>query len=245
MELLSKRVKLNCYYKEEILINISEKENKMTLMLKNTGEKSSLTLRYGDGLNKAIQILPGKQVELPTEMSKKLIQSYLSLFKDLKIIEVKKGEKKSEVDKEGSKKDSTTGQNTKDTSKQDDVSKNEANTESGSIQKDDNTNSKSNEGELENENQSLGGQSHSVQNSKSTDGQKDSGSDGDVSDNNQTQGENTAGSVLVQYTAKELKAKSPDEIKEIAKNLGIDINAPETNSKKELIAVILNKQENK
>ncbi|MBQ3420256.1 MAG: hypothetical protein IJH34_01015, partial [Romboutsia sp.] len=60
----------------------------MNLFLTNNSKKSSLTLRYGDGLNKAVQIpalgIKPAPIELLTDV--KLLRSYTHVFKNLEIV---------------------------------------------------------------------------------------------------------------------------------------------------------------
>lgn len=59
----------------------------MTLFLHNTSKNKTLTLRYGNGNNFMIQLNPLEKAVLPLEITKQKLQSYLHLFKDLKIID--------------------------------------------------------------------------------------------------------------------------------------------------------------
>lgn len=213
----------------------------MTLMFENTSENKSLSLRYGNGLNLAIQLLPGEKKPIPVEFTKGLLQSYLSLFKDLKVIEEVKG-KKNEAVKKSSEENNTPRQNVQNLSEQSNALENGADTGSGSTEENNKSDSESNKGELDNENKSSENTSNNIQEGSEKD--QTGGSNGTLDNSDKT--ENATGQVPEeQYTAKQLKALHIDQIKEIAIKLGIDVEAPETNSKKELIAVILNKQGNK
>ena len=205
----------------------------MSLVLKNTG-KNSITIRFGEGLNQALQLLPDESKPLPLNMSKSLIQSYLSLFKDLKIVDVKQKDNGHEKNiQKGDSENSSTGKNSKNNEQEKEDSKisqevNNIPSESQSVgEKDDN---KSNKDKTNNISED------STNDSISTNKAPDEGSDAKKSS---TEGSNTE---EIKYSAKDLKALSTDKIKEIAIGLGIDVEDPKTNSKKEIIAVILNKQ---
>jgi len=199
----------------------------MTLMLRNNSKKSSLTLRYGDGLNKAIQIAPGQDVDFPLEMSKGLIKSYLTLFPNLEVVdsskEVKKAVETKDENKNENKDDS---QNTQDDNNNE--NKDNANDQqTGSEGDKDNTKNESDEAGQSDEDKS-----------KDPDDKKEGSAD-ENSDEVDTNNENKKKI----YTAAQLKNMSADQVKEIAISYGIDVEAQETNTKKEQMAIILNKQQ--
>ena len=199
----------------------------MSLMLKNTG-KNSITIRFGEGLNQALQILPEESKPLPINMSKSLMQSYLSLFKDLKVVDAKNDNGHEKNIQKDTGKNSSTGENSKNNKEEKEDPK--------ISQEVDNIPSESQSVGEENENMSNKDKADNISENSPVD------SFGTDKASDEESGEGSVPNEEVKYTAKDLKALSIDEIKEIAIGLGIDVEDPKTNSKKEIIAVILNKQ---
>ena len=208
----------------------------MTILLKNVTSKKVLTLRYGDGMNSLLQLLPGEEKPVPVLMRKGLLQYYLSVFRgDLEVIdseqkESKKMEEPNDVTKENEAK----------ISKEEDKEKDETESSSDDV---------SNTGNPENgENDPLNPEDNSE---NGEDGEndpltEDKENDPLNPDNSETEKSNIDivgdNKETKELTEKELTKLSAEKIKELAKSLGIEVT--DSSTKKALIPVILNKQGN-
>lgn len=180
----------------------------MTLYLENTSKNKVITLRYGEGNNKMLQLNPGEKKPLPVEITKYKLKTYLHLFKDLKVVEELK------EDKKNAKKINPKPENIDDNSKE------------GKEVGQDDTEGQSNNIPNESENSQEGEKS-----------QSDSDSNGDRIEDNSNEDKNDQPTL---FTEKELNGLKADQIKELARTLGIEVT--EDSTKKGLIPVILDKQ---
>lgn len=213
----------------------------MTLMLVNESKKEAITLRYGDGLNKMMQLNPEQKAPCPPELRRTLLQHYLATFKDLKLIDDSQPVKvKEQKDGETVKaQDSTSTQipeekdQTKDGEKSDDNdSSNEGDSKDGDVNPD--QGDQVGDGQDNSEDQDNSGD---PANSGDQEGQ-----DGTVDQNNQptSEGDAAGQDETVAYDEKTLTKLSAEEVKKIAASLGIEVTDEST--KKGLIPVILDKQ---
>ena len=203
----------------------------MTLYLHNTSKKKTVCLRYGDGNNYMLQLNPEEKKELPREITKQKLQSYLHLFKDLKVEEdvVKVDEDKSNTELENNDTDNTPGESTGSDNTKGELnnsSKDNANTQGESDESVPGENNSS-EGELD-------GQESQDKKEPSSDGNDPESNKEPAGDAEKDNGE------AIAFTEKELVALKADQIKELAKTLGIEVT--ENSTKKGLIPVILDKQ---
>lgn len=198
----------------------------MAIFFKNTSKIKSISLRYGDGNNNMIQLKPGQQEPVPTIFNKQKLQSYLRLFKDLRIVEelekVKEVKETKEVKEENN---DIVGEVNGDSNK--DNSESQLSTpDNTSGEQPDNLN-------LQDDNQQSENQEEN--NYPVVEGNNE----GDQ--NNKDQLESKEDNLPI-YTEKELNGLKAGIIKEIAQKLGIEVT--EDSTKKALIPVILNKQGN-
>ena len=222
----------------------------MTLYLENTSEKKTITLRYGEGNNYMLQINPKKKELLPLELTKQKLKIYLHLFKDLKLVEEKekKVESNENISKNNIKPENPTNSNKEgEQSGSDSTEKEstESDSEPGENTEGQGDKEPENNGEdSTNENESLGendGQDNKEDESSESSNEGQSSSES-TSDAENGVGESRQRDKLPQYTEKELTKFSAEQVKEIAKQLGIEVT--EDSTKKALIPVILNKQGN-
>ena len=232
------------------------------LFLENTSKKMSLTLRYGDGLSRSIQIAPLAKHPLPLEMSKGLLQSYLHLFKDLKVVEEGKTkvENNDEIDADtntdsndqSTNNDSNedeatvvTGQDTVDQTNsdqagQDDTTETDENGTEESQESAGDASEESTEENLADNNDQPG---EDVNDQSSNDETAGEGNEGQPDSESTDDAEDGTGEAGSKYTEKQLSKLSAEEVKALAAELGIEVTEDAT--KKALIPVILNKQEEK
>lgn len=235
------------------------------LFLENTSEKMSITLRYGDGLSRSIQIAPLAKHPLPLEMSKGLLQSYLHLFKDLKVVEEDKTkvENNGEIDADtntdsndqstnnDSDKDETTvvtGQDTVDQTNsdqagQDDTTETDENETEESQESAGDASEESTEENLADNDETTVVTGEDVNDQSSNDETAGEGNEGQPDSESTDDAEDGTGEAGSKYTEKQLSKLSAEEVKALAAELGIEVTEDAT--KKALIPVILNKQEEK
>lgn len=212
----------------------------MTVYLFNNSKTKSLSLRYGNGMQKLIQIAPGKSVEMPSSLTKGLLASYLNLFKgDLRVVKEIPEEVKDETAQENT---TPTQVSEEENEKEDgeessnDESSNEGDNQTGTadteVEGDDN-------GTETTENASGDGDNSEENNSTDGDGEQPSTTITGESEETSESSDESA----VEYTEKQLNKMNAEEVKELATSLGIDFEDDTT--KKALVAVILSKQEEK
>ena len=226
----------------------------MTLYLENTSEKKSIALRYGDGNNFMLQLNAKERKPLPLEITKQKLQSYLHLFKDLRLVDDTKKEKVEKITSVSNNLKNDNPEN-KQSGEEDNLQSPDDTIQTPQGSDDENTpdNQNTNTEEVDNngqpeedeskqpedgskqpEDESIVGEGDegesNIQSTKNAEGDN-----GPVVDNNQ-------GEPLPVYTEKELNSFKAGVIKEIAAKWGIEVTVEST--KKALIPVILDKQGN-
>lgn len=204
----------------------------MAIFFKNTSKTKSISLRYGDGNNNMIQLKPGQQEPVPAVFNKQKLQSYLRLFKDLRIVE--ELEEVKEVKETKEENSDIVGEVNGDSNKD--------NSESQLSTPDDTTGEQQDNADSQDDNKQP--EESKENNDSVVEGDSDLVVEGPVEgkdQNNEGQSENQEDKLPI-YTEKELNGLKAGIIKEIAQKLGIEVT--EDSTKKALIPVILNKQGN-
>ena len=209
------------------------------LYLKNASETSAITIRYGVGSRKLIQVNPGCQIQKPFDLTSGEVQKYLGIFKDLSVIDIPENEVINN-EENGENNDSENSINNSNDSDSDDESKQQNKEVQGN----------SNES---NNNEEVGGSDGSSEETESNDEQsndEESSSDeqngstdsGHVCEGNcngeQCKSESTSKEF---YTENQLKKMDINLVRDVALKLNIMIK--DEDKKKDLIAVILKQQE--
>ena len=226
----------------------------MTLYLENTSEKKSIALRYGDGNNFMLQLNAKERKPLPLEITKQKLQSYLHLFKDLRLVDDTKKEKVEKItsvsnnlendnpeNKQSGEEDNLQSSNDTIQTPQGSDDENTPDNQNTNTEEVDNNGQPEDESKQSEEDESKQSEDESVvgegdegeSNIQSTENAE--GDNGQVVDNN-------LGEPLPIYTEKELNSFKAGVIKEIAAKWGIEVTDEST--KKALIPVILDKQGN-
>ena len=206
----------------------------MTLYLENTSNKKTITLRYGSGNNNMLQINPQEKQILPSIITKHKLQTYLHLFKDLKLVEDEQIDEKVEDEKV---EDEQIDEKVED--EQIDEKVEDEKVEDGKVEDEKVEDEKVNEdnggvdGKTRNENEQITGNGN--------EGQSDPQSSGDSEKDNNPDGK-TENREKTIYSEKVLNGLKAAIVKDIAISLGIEVT--EESTKKALIPVILNKQGN-
>ena len=206
------------------------------LYLKNASETSAITIRYGVGSRKLIQVNPGCQIQKPFDLTSGEVQKYLGIFKDLSVIDIPENEVINDDNEEnGENNDSENSINNSNDSDSDDESKQQNKEVQGN----------SNES---NNNEEVGGSDGSSEETESNDEQSSSeeqnGStdSGHVCEGNcngeQCKSESTSKEL---YTENQLKKMDINLVRDVA--LKLNIMVKDEDKKKDLIAVILKQQE--
>lgn len=212
------------------------------LYLKNASETSAITIRYGVGSRKLIQVNPGCQIQKPFDLTSGEVQKYLGIFKDLSVIDIPENEVINDDNEEnGENNDSENSINNSNDSDSDDESKQQNKEVQGN----------SNES---NNNEEVGGSDGSSEETKSNDeqsnGEEQSSSEeqngstdsGHVCEGNcdceQCKSESTSKEF---YTENQLKKMDINLVRDVA--LKLNIMVKDEDKKKDLIAVILKQQE--
>lgn len=198
-------------------------------ILINEGKKV-IVLRFGDALNKKIQLNPGCKAAVPRGMSNNLLKYYLNTFKDLNFC--KEGVDQNEDQQESN---TTISQEAPENNQQ----------PSGNDEQVDGEDTGAGEA-----NQQIDGQQGENDEDASGDGdnsgevdQDDGQGESDQSgDDGQSTPDSTDGdeSTVEKFTKKELEKLNAEQVKELAAKLGIEVS--EDSTKKALVAVILEKQ---
>lgn len=210
------------------------------LYLKNASETSAITIRYGVGSRKLIQVNPGCQIQKPFDLTSGEVQKYLGIFKDLSVIDIPENEVINDVEN-GENDDSENSINNSNDSDSNDESK----------QQNEEVQGNSNES---NNNEEVGGSDGSSEETKSNDeqsnGEEQSSSEeqngstdsGHVCEGNcngeQCKSESTSKEF---YTENQLKKMDINLVRDVA--LKLNIMVKDEDKKKDLIAVILKQQE--
>jgi hypothetical protein len=233
----------------------------MTLYLENTSEKKSIALRYGDGNNFMLQLNAKERKPLPLEITKQKLQSYLHLFKDLRLVDDTKKEK---VEKITSVSNNLENDNPENKQSGEENNLQSSNDTIQTLQGSDDGNTSDNQNtsteEVDNngqpddetkqpEDESIVGEGDETKQpeDESIVGEGDEGessiqSTENAEGDNEPVVNNNPGEPLPVYTEKELNNFKAGVIKEIAAKWGIEVTDEST--KKALIPVILDKQGN-
>ena len=204
------------------------------LYLKNASETSAITIRYGVGSRKLIQVNPGCQIQKPFDLTSGEVQKYLGIFKDLSVIDIPENEVINDVEN-GENNDSENSINNSNDSDSNDESK----------QQNEEVQGNSNES---NNNEEVGGSDGSSEETESNDEQSNndeqngSTDSGHVCEGNcngeQCKSESTSKEF---YTENQLKKMDINLVRDAA--LKLNIMVKDEDKKKDLIAVILKQQE--
>ena len=207
------------------------------LYLKNASETSAITIRYGVGSRKLIQVNPGCQIQKPFDLTSGEVQKYLGIFKDLSVIDIPENEVINDVEN-GENNDSENSIN----------NSNDSNSNDESKQQNEEVQGNSNEQESNN-NEEVGGSDGSSEETESNDEQSNndeqngSTDSGHVCEGNcngeQCKSESTSKEF---YTENQLKKMNIQELKKLLVDL-YGMNLTESDTKKDYIAVILKQQE--
>ena len=203
------------------------------LYLKNASETSAITIRYGVGSRKLIQVNPGCQIQKPFDLTSGEVQKYLGIFKDLSVIDIPENEVINDVEN-GENNDSENSINNSNDSDSNDESK----------QQNEEVQGNSNEQESNN-NEEVGGSNGSSEETKSNDEQSNdeqngSTDSGHVCEGNCNEEQCKCGGKEF-YTENQLKKMDINLVRDAA--LKLNIRVKEEDKKKDLIAVILKQQE--
>lgn len=242
----------------------------MTLYLENTSEKKSIALRYGDGNNFMLQLNAKERKPLPLEITKQKLQSYLHLFKDLRLVDDTKKEKVEKITSVSNNPENDNPEN-KQSGEEDNLQSPDDTIQTPQGSDDENTpdNQNTNTEEVDNNGQPEEDESRQSEEDESKQPEDESivgeddetkqpedestvgeGNEGESSiqstenaeGDNEPVVNNNPGEPLPVYTEKELNNFKAGVIKEIAAKWGIEVTDEST--KKALIPVILDKQGN-
>ena len=224
----------------------------MTLYLENTSEKKSIALRYGDGNNFMLQLNAKERKPLPLEITKQKLQSYLHLFKDLRLVDDTKKEKVEKITSVSNNLENDNPEN-KQSREEDNLQSSNDTIQTPQGSDDENTpdNQNTNTEEVDNNGQPEEDESKQPEDESPEDesvvGEGDEG-ESNIQSTENAEGDNgqvvdnNPGEPLPIYTEKELNSFKAGVIKEIAAKWGIEVTDEST--KKALIPVILDKQGN-
>ena len=201
------------------------------LYLKNASETSAITIRYGVGSRKLIQVNPGCQIQKPFDLTSGEVQKYLGIFKDLSVIDIPENEVINN-EENGENNDSENSINNSNDSDSNDESKQQNKEVQGNSNEQDSNN-----------NEEVGGSDGSSEETKSNDDEQNRSTDsGHVCEGNcngeQCKSESTSKEF---YTENQLKKMDINLVRDVALKLNIMIK--DEDKKKDLIAVILKQQE--
>ena len=205
------------------------------LYLKNASETSAITIRYGVGSRKLIQVNPGCQIQKPFDLTSGEVQKYLGIFKDLSVIDIPENEVINDVEN-GENNDSENSTNNSNDSDSNDESKQQNEEVQGNSNEQDSNN-----------NEEVGGSNGSSEETKSNDEQSNddeqngSTDSGHVCEGN-CNGEQCKCGGKEFYTENQLKKMNIQELKKLLVDL-YGMNLTESDTKKDYIAVILKQQE--
>lgn len=209
------------------------------LYLKNASETSAITIRYGVGSRKLIQVNPGCQIQKPFDLTSGEVQKYLGIFKDLSVIDIPENEVINDVEN-GENNDSENSINNSNDSDSNDESKQQNEEVQGNSNEQDSNN-----------NEEVGGSNGSGEETKSNDEQSNDEQSNDEEQNGSTDsghvcegncnGEQCQCNGKEFYTENQLKKMDINLVRDVALKLNIMIK--DEDKKKDLIAVILKQQE--
>lgn len=212
------------------------------LYLKNASETSAITIRYGVGSRKLIQVNPGCQIQKPFDLTSGEVQKYLGIFKDLSVIDIPENEVINDDNEEnGENNDSENSINNSNDSDSNDESK----------QQNEEVQGNSNEQESNN-NEEAGGSDGSSEETESN--ESESNNNEEESSSDEQNGSTDTGHVCEgncnreqdgskePYTESQLKRMNIQELRKLLSDL-YGMNLTESDTKKDYIAVILKQQE--
>lgn len=225
----------------------------MTIFLKNVSKAKTITLRYGDGMNKMIQIKAGEQKPYPAAMNQGLLAHYLSSFKgDLQVIDSKKPvavkgdkydeEKKATTVQVPEEKDEKKDGEESPSNELPDGSDKEAGDENPVDQPEDSSeeNDKPEEGQDDSKDEAGSDSNGERSEEQVKDDEQGQSEDEQQGDDAGREGSDEGSEEALALTEKQLNKLNAEQIKELAKSLGIEVTEDAT--KKGLIPVILEKQ---
>lgn len=203
------------------------------LYLKNASETSAITIRYGVGSRKLIQVNPGCQIQKPFDLISGEVQKYLGIFKDLSVIDIPENEVINDVEN-GENDDSENSINNSNDSDSNDESK----------QQNEEVQGNSNEQDSNND-EEVGGSNGSGEETKSNDEQSNDEQNGSTDSGHVCEGNCNGEQCKCNgkefYTENQLKKMDINLVRDVALKLNIMIK--DEDKKKDLIAVILKQQE--
>lgn len=208
------------------------------LYLKNASETSAITIRYGVGSRKLIQVNPGCQIQKPFDLTSGEVQKYLGIFKDLSVIDIPENEVINDVEN-GENNDSENSINNSNDSDSNDESKQQNEEVQGNSNESNNNEEAGRSNGSSEETKSNDEQSNDEQSDNEQNGSTDSGHvcEGNC-DCEQCKSESTSKEF---YTENQLKKMDINLVRDAALKLNIMIK--DEDKKKDLIAVILKQQE--
>lgn len=204
------------------------------LYLKNASETSAITIRYGVGSRKLIQVNPGCQIQKPFDLTSGEVQKYLGIFKDLSVIDIPENEVINN-EENGENNDSENSINNSNDSDSNDESKQQNEEVQGNSNEQDSNN-----------NEEAGGSDGSSEETESNDKQSSSDEQNGSTDSGHVcegncNGEQCQCGGKELYTENQLKKMDINLVRDVALKLNIMIK--DEDKKKDLIAVILKQQE--
>lgn len=213
------------------------------LYLKNASKTSAITLRYGVGSRKLIQVNPGCQIQKPFDLTSGEVQKYLGIFKDLSVIDIPENEVIDNVEN-GENNDSENSIN----------NSNDSDSNDESEQQNEKVQGNSNEQES---NEEVGRSDGSSEETKSNESNNDEEKSNEQSSSDEQNGSTDSGHVCEGncngeqcksgatskelYTESQLKKMDINLVRDVA--LKLNIMVKDEDKKKDLIAVILKQQE--
>ena len=204
------------------------------LYLKNASETSAITIRYGVGSRKLIQVNPGCQIQKPFDLTSGEVQKYLGIFKDLSVIDIPENEVINN-EENGENNDSENSINNSNDSDSNDESKQQNEEVQGNSNEQDSNN-----------NEEVGGSDGSSEETKSNDEQSNDEQNGSTDSGHVCEGncngEQCKCGGKEFYTENQLKKMNIQELKKLLVDL-YGMNLTESDTKKDYIAVILKQQE--
>lgn len=212
------------------------------LYLKNASETSAITIRYGVGSRKLIQVNPGCQIQKPFDLTSGEVQKYLGIFKDLSIIDIPENEVINN-EENGENNDSENSINNSNDSDSNDESEQQSKEVQGNSNEQDSNNNEQDSNNNEEVGRSNGSSEETKSNDEQSSDEEQNGStdSGHVCEGN-CNGEQCKCGGKEFYTENQLKKMNIQELKKLLVDL-YGMNLTESDTKKDYIAVILKQQE--
>lgn len=215
------------------------------LYLKNASETSAITIRYGVGSRKLIQVNPGCQIQKPFDLTSGEVQKYLGIFKDLSVIDIPENEViNNDNEENGENNDSENSiNNSNDSDSNDESEQQNEEVQGNSNEQDSNNNEEAGGSNGSSEETKSNDEQSNDEEQSSSDEQNGSTDSGHVCEGNcdceQCKSESTSKEF---YTENQLKKMNIQELKKLLVDL-YGMNLTESDTKKDYIAVILKQQE--